>query len=121
MAEHTLMKRCSHEGCKEWSPSSYSNRRDYNEAYSRYAKNGWKCARHKNPETILTPDNKKIVTEHIAQKSGKYHVSGLEGLYWQKDGLFLGGFGYGCGYRAFAKDFPEGTILRVTAEIILPD
>lgn len=37
-------------------------------------------------------------------------------------GLFFGnqGFVYGPGFRAFAKDFPAGTVLRVTAEVILP-
>lgn len=116
MAEHTLRKRCSHDGCKEWSPSSYSNRKDYNDAYTRYAKNGWKCTRHSSPEIVLTPENKVIVTEQVANKSGKY------GLYWQQESKSLSsGFTYGTGYRAFANDFPEGTILRVTAEIILPE
>lgn len=27
---------------------------------------------------------------------------------------------HGPGFKAFAEDFPDGTVLRVTAEIILP-
>lgn len=33
------------------------------------------------------------------------------------------GFQYGNGYKAFAKDskdFPDGTIIKISAEIILP-
>jgi hypothetical protein len=106
MAEHTLIKRCSHEGCTEWSPSSYSNRRDYNEAYTRYSKNGWKCSKHINPEEVLSLDRLTIVDEQT-----------VTGDYWNDSH----GFTHGHGFKAWAGDFPKGTILRVTAQIIIPE
>lgn len=37
-------------------------------------------------------------------------------------GKFWGssGFIHGPGFKAYPNDFPEGTIIRITAEVILP-
>jgi hypothetical protein len=40
-------------------------------------------------------------------------------LYWGKDEAW-NGFSHGPGFKAFAEDFPAGTRLRITAEIIFP-
>jgi hypothetical protein len=53
--------------------------------------------------------------DFTAGKSKNYPE--LKELFWNTGSGFI----YGSGYKAFADDFPEGTILRITAEIILPN
>lgn len=112
--QYTLNVKCNHEGCNEWGHYSYDTRKEYNEGYQRNHKK-YKCIRHIAPNEVLNKtDNTKIETILTASKSKKY--PDLNGLFWN-DGS---GFNYGSGYQAHANDFPEGTILKITAEIILP-
>ncbi len=45
----------------------------------------------------------------------KFYNETSIGLYWGHSG-----FMFGPGFKAWAKDFPVGTRIRVTAEITLP-
>ena len=91
-------------------------------ASSRHYKrvNTWRCSRHDRPNEVLSIQNQKI--ESITQPSQTgYTEVGYErrrvatGVYWGHTGFL-----YGPGFKAWAADFPVGTRLKVTAEIILP-
>lgn len=109
--EKTATLRCVEPGCGEYGHFSYRTREDYNNL-SRTYREGWRCTRHRSPDKVLTPDNPERTRELVAMP-----IEGIAGLFW--DGL--NGFSHGPGFLAWAKDFPEGTRLIVTARIILPE
>ena len=111
--QYYLTVRCTENGCTECCHYHYDTRRDYSEAVERHK--GYKCLRHKTPERVLSLENLK--TEEVLVNS-KSEIT--TGLFWSKDGITKSGFQSGNGYAVWSKDFPEGTILKVTAEIILP-
>lgn len=104
---------CGHEGCKEYAHYECHTRAEQTDLFRKYANGKWLCTRHSNPETVLSPTNLKTVNE-VQSKQHLYDGKSI-GLYWGNSG-----FSSGPGFRAWAKDFPEGTVLRVTAEIVLP-
>lgn len=98
---------CQHPGCTEFGLYSDSTRAEQAETQKRnYGK--WRCVRHTHEEEVLSAENRKRVSEQAVRQEDY-------GRYWGNSG-----FVYGPGFKAFAKDFPPGTILRVTAEVILP-
>jgi hypothetical protein len=92
---------------------NYTTRREYDEGYKRHK--NYKCSRHSYPDEVLSSENNIIVTELVNTMNDR-----KDGLYWGQDGKLRSGFQHGVGFRAWSTDFPEGTILRVTAEVILP-
>lgn len=112
--EHILRIQCKHTGCKEWSFYSYSTLRDYREAVKRGAGSNWKCVRHSD-DRLLTPEKLTSTRTLISGKSKNYPE--LTELFWS-DG---GGFAHGSSWKAFAKDFPEGTQIIETVQVILPN
>ena len=103
---------CSHPGCKEFARYEADTRAHYIELEKRYGIGKWFCVRHSRPNEVLSADNIKIVDEQTIFVEPYGH-------FWGKNSS-SNGFAHGPGYKAFAEDFPPGTILRVTAEIILP-
>jgi hypothetical protein len=115
---------CTHEGCKEAGIYSYSTRREYAEGMKR--NKTWTCTRHSKPKEVLSIDNPKteaiIICKQLLFNGGPQ----ILGKFWQdKENIGTekcnSGFQYGNGYRAYASDFPEGTIIKITAEVILPE
>ena len=104
---------CGHGGCKEWTIKDADDKIDYSRLYSIFGNGKWKCTRHDFPEEVLGLNNLKRVTSLISGKSKKY--LDLEGMFWGESG-----FVYGKGWKAYADDFPEGTKIIITAEVILP-
>jgi len=113
MATHHLRVVCSEQGCNETRHYDYPNRKEYNEAIIRH-KNS-KCTRHLTPEKVLGLNN-LIVTKDLENKESSYENL-KNRMFW--DGK--NGFIYGEGFKAFSEDFPKGTVLRITAQIILPE
>ncbi len=111
-----LMVVCSDPSCMETSTFQYSSKKAYMEAYKRH-KGVWKCARHKEPEKLLSIDNPTTRTEIVAAKSSSY--PDLEELFWH-GGSFTSGYTQGIGWKAFADDFPPGTKIIVEATLVLP-
>ena len=108
--EWTLRFVCGHQGCNESANYRYQTKRDMMESFEmkNYSNGRWLCIRHSKPNEVLSGENLKTRSEVVSEiKCGK---------------LFFGHFGTitGQGFKAFADDFPEGTRLVVTAEIILP-
>jgi hypothetical protein len=80
-----------------------------NHLQNRYGGDRWRCVRHVRDENdVLSPDRLILQSETVNRQ--------------EPYGRFFGnsGFFHGPGFKAFAEDFPAGTIIRVTAEVILP-
>ncbi len=115
----THYRQCSYEGCAESSLMAFDTLAE-RKRWMRNENNWeWLCSRHRNPESVLSPTNTGTTFTMVAQPSAKLNDAAQ--LFWEKPNGTLGsGFCFGDGYKAHASDFPFGTILKVTAEIILP-
>lgn len=110
MARSIFRATCGHDGCKEFARYEADNRSHYIELTKRYGNGQWLCVRHSQPDHVLSSSNMKTVEElRVINSDGT--------LYWGK-GKAWSGFSHGPGFKAFAEDFPEGTVLRITAEIV---
>lgn len=113
--KQTASEKCHHLGCKEYGHFVYDTMKDYRAGIERRSK--WLCTRHSSPERVLSSNNcmttKQFINKVVMNKSSPNEVLGM---FW--DGHF--GFLAGDGYKAFAKDFPEGTKLTITATVTFP-
>lgn len=110
--ENYYRAKCGHEGCTEFARYTYSNRNELRRLDQTYGYGKYRCVRHSQPNEVLSPDNLLRTGEFIIFKEDY-------GRFWGKDQA-RSGFMHGPGFKAFAEDFPDGTVLRITAEIILP-
>lgn len=101
---------CGENGCKEFADFEAKSRRDYDDLYRRNGEGKWKCLRHQRPTEVISRENPVIIRDLVNEVKSY-------GSFWNGGN----GFTHGPGFQAYADDFPEGTILRVTAELILPD
>lgn len=101
--------KCTYPECNYWTFSEYNNGREV--AHGAKHRDNYKCTRHTDPDSVLSPTCTKRSIEMENQKHPR-----AEGNFW--DGSY--GFQYGPGFKAWADDFPIGTKLKITAEIILP-
>lgn len=106
-----LRFQCAHQGCTEHVTYRYDTRRDLVNSYelkSYSGDKGWRCVRHSQPNEVLSEENLETRAEVVSRE--------------ESHGRFFGnqGFIYGLGFKAFAKDFPPGTKLIITARIELP-
>ena len=107
---YTIQLSCAETGCREWTFSEASTRAEEREIRERYAKRPYRCYRHTRPNDVLSVDNDATTVTLT-------NVEGRSGRYWDgRNGLLSG-----PGFRAIAKDFPSGTRLIVTAQIVLPE
>lgn len=108
--EYTMNLRCADPTCRETSISVSSTRRDEAEAYAYYRKKPWRCTRHTRPGEVLSVGApERTATVEVGPDDEYGH------RYWDHSGVVSG-----PGFKAFAKDFPPGTRLVVTARIELP-
>lgn len=144
---------CGQDGCRERARFVYDLKRDYQDAYKRYAAEPWRCTRHSRPAEVLSTENvrrelvltasrvpysgyERMVADYERYQANATGYAGLyrgprkpteedrwlKGLFWIGEGESSGsGFTFGPGFKAFATDFPEGTQLRITAEVVIPD
>jgi hypothetical protein len=103
---------CQHPGCDQTAHCEAETRDEEKKIRQRY-ENKWTCVRHSNPEELLSASNTKTRFEAVAARSEKY--PDLKEMYFGGSGFLLG-----PGFKVYPKDFPEGTKLIVTAEIVLP-
>ena len=109
--EWPLRFKCAHEGCGESVTYRYDTRRDLVSSFElkHYGDGkGWRCIRHNKPDEVLSAENPETRAEVVCRE--------------ESYGRFFGsnGFIYGLGVKAFAKAFPPGTKLIVTARSELP-
>jgi len=110
--EWPLRFTCKHPGCTDSTTFRYDTRRERSESWELRTYgggNGWACVRHSNPERVLSAENPET----------RFEVASLQREY----GRFFGNQGLvtGPGFLAYAKDFPEGTKLIITARIEFPE
>lgn len=105
---------CSHPDCHEKGRYGFDTKKEARE-WSMRKRENWTCTRHSLPDEVLSIRRIEITTVLESK-----HIEGLSELFWIGSGKSGNGFAHGTGYRAWAKDFPEGTKLEVTARIILP-
>lgn len=111
--------KCDHEGCKEWGHYYYTTRKDQHEGQKRRRERPWKCVRHSGPRgDVLSMENRSRTTEIVLKKSDKYPDH--DKPYWHGVSLLISGFAHGLDWKAFQEDFPEGTIIKQTVQVILP-
>jgi hypothetical protein len=106
-----LRFKCAHEGCDEHVTYRYDTLRDLKSSFElkHYGEKGWRCVRHSRPDEVLSAENVETRIEIVNREEshGRYFGSS--------------GFVSGPGFKVFAKDFPPGTKLIVTARVELPD
>lgn len=113
MAEYITRVQCGHPGCTERMFFTSSTRKEQRETADRYPPGKWFCSRHTRPDEVLSEENRRQTCfQHVVTQNGT--------KYWAR-ATIGSGFTYGPGFKAFAEDFPEGTRLLITAEIILPE
>lgn len=104
---HDIEVTCQHPGCSERGRYHYDSYRDADKSAAWRAK--WRCIRHSGRTLSL---DVPMLTMRVPSESSP--ETG-ERRYWLRSGYV-----HGPGFQAFADDFPPGTILEVTARIILP-
>ncbi|MEU6712909.1 hypothetical protein ABZ897_15625 [Nonomuraea sp. NPDC046802] len=120
--ERTVTLPCAEGGCRQYSLRAYRSQAEYAEIMARQAKHPFECSRHSDRHEVLRPDNIERTHMLVASKITTRHGRVLDGLYWLPEGAEHGGSGIvsGPGFRAHARDVPEGTRLIVTARLELP-
>jgi hypothetical protein len=103
---------CGHPGCREVAHFNVYGREDERRLYRDNGNGKYRCIRHTRMDEVLTNERRKIIREMASEAK----VEGSPKLYWGNFGM-----AHGPGFKAFADDFPAGTVIRVTAEIILPE
>jgi hypothetical protein len=131
--DYFLTLRCPTPGCTE-QPTvyGYTTQRDYRDAVKRYG-HTFACLRHRKPGEVLDPaDNPRTSITYVSVGLTRYSTVDKKhypiGLFWvteqelaTSDDPTGSGSLYGPGFKAWAKDFPEGTRITVTAEATLPE
>lgn len=108
--EYTTYLICAEPGCGERTISVADTRRERQQDDARYARNPWRCWRHRKPDEVLSATNTDSTTVLVAQERGA-------GITWAGASS---GYVHGPGFQAEADDFPPGTRLIITARIELP-
>jgi len=106
--------RCATQPCPEFAHWEFSSRKEYDDHVRRVRE--WSCLKHEHPEKVLSPARLRIEwLSEPCEPSAKYPTIPRTTLFWGNTGFL-----HGDGYYAYADDFPVGTRIRVTAEVILP-
>lgn len=107
---------CAHEGCPERAHFEYTSRREQQDHGKSLQQRPWRCVRHSRPDAVLSPESPVRETVLVSHEE-------TYGLFWRAEGREKGGSGfvYGDGFKAFAKDFPAGTRLTITARVEVPE
>lgn len=110
---YDISVKCAHDGCTERDRYHFETRDDMARHFKREPENQHKCIRHRRADDVLSVTNRTRV--HVVTNFETDH-----GRFWGKEKPFSG-FVSGMGFKAFAADFPPGTRIRVTAELLLPE
>jgi hypothetical protein len=99
---------CGHEGCTEYTFWDVIDQQHRISLDQHFGAGKYRCVRHSQPDQVLSAES-RILTHEITSRQ-------------EPSGRYFGhsGFVSGPGFKVFAEDFPPGTTLRVTAEIVLP-
>ena len=108
--EHYRLVYCTEPNCKEFARYTYDTRKEYDAAVK--ANRPFTCLRHGS--RLLSPTNTKA--EWVSEPSGP------SAKYPNLKGRWFGIWAaiHAEDIRAEAKDFPDGTRIKITVEAILP-
>ena len=115
--EYVSRFRCAEPDCNEWSHFVSSTRREEDQVHANQQRKPWRCYRHTGADTLLSLDTPERVTVMTAERVQTDRGNVLPTLYWDGTVDVVSA----PGFKAFAKDFPPGTRLIVTARIELPE
>ena len=107
--QEVYQAKCGVEGCKDTRRFPFHNRAEYRDLIARYGNGKYRCLRHTDPTQVLSAKDQVKRFYITSSKSDGF-------LRWNHL-PFLSG----PGFIAFAEDFPEGTILEVTARVDIPE
>lgn len=107
--EQYISLRCTFDGCSETSSVGYANARERGEAAER--RKVWRCMRHRHDGLDVLSAERLSLTTTTSVIAKDY------GQFWDT----RAGIERGLGFQAWAKDFPPGTVLTVTASVSFPD
>lgn len=111
-------EKCHHPGCKEQAHWSFDSHKEMSDHFKK--RQDWKCLRHSKPDSVLSTERTQVI--HIMTATRLEGGLCPDDLFWYPEGIKYGsGFASGPGFMAYANDFPEGTKIKVTTELILPD
>lgn len=108
----TIRLPCTFPGCTYVGWTEAENAADEMDARKRART--WRCVRHhKDGLDVLRPECRLLSTVLV-------NAEEPYGLFWREEGTERGGGGFihGPGFKVFSKDWPAGTRLRVTAEVL---
>ena len=111
----TVVVRCIEKGCREDAIYDWRTIKERAEISKRAV--SYRCLKHSRPTEWLRVGNARTEKVLVARR-----LAGLPNhLFWVDGDATTGnGFAHGSGYRAFAEDVPDGTVLRVIATLELP-
>lgn len=69
----------------------------------------WYCVRCAIPDRVLTPERLRVELTSEPSREESY------GKFWGSSGVFIA-----KGYYAAANDFPVGSVVKITCEVVLP-
>lgn len=102
---------CAEPDCSKMAHYEARTRADQVSHYEQLAKWPWRCDRHTRPAEIMSPADARRVIE----TASKIAFEGGPPFWGSTDPVG------GIGWRAYARDFPAGSRLRVTVEILPPE
>ena len=108
--EYRVSINCREPNCRETYRPVADTRAEERRIYQN--NRDWKCTRHRNPESLITPSNRLFVKTATA-----YCPEGLDSLSWSGLGT---GYVNGPGFHGYASDVPEGTKVVVVTSVVLP-
>lgn len=105
--------KCGHPGCEEHGRYEYTGRDEATRLQRSYYPDKWRCVRHTRPDEVLSATNHSRTVEMCVFEEP-------HGKFWGIDRP-SNGFVHGPGFKAYAEDFPAGTVIRVTVEVVRSD
>lgn len=114
----TARARCTHPGCHETAFWEFDTRKDAAKHHPR--RQNWKCTRHTHPEEVLSSDNLTRTVTLTSTPSDSKFLDPAKDRFWHDGQRLASAFSHSAAHKAYATDFPEGTKLVITAQIILP-
>lgn len=107
--EWPLRVPCTEPGCIEAANYRYDTKRDMLESFELKHRATYKCLRHSKGSGVLTMANTKVEWTSDASRQESY------GRFFSSSGVIVG-----HGYYVAAKDFPAGTRVKITCEVLIP-
>lgn len=117
--EYPIREVCAEPECREQWFSYASTQRDYRAAKQRWRERPYRCMRHSNVDQLLTPTALSRTCVLVARRRDADRPDSP--MYWHIGDKHEGAYVRGPGHLAYAEDFPEGTVLVITADIGIPD